>query len=80
MLELIDPMDRELVADKLRQRQTGEIDSVEYIVRGLRKDGRNIFVESRSVRTTHGGAPAVMGSMMDITERKHLEEALRACR
>ena len=78
VLELIDPMDRELVADKLRQRETGEIDSIEYIVRGLRKDGRNIFVESRGVRTTHGGAPAVMGSMIDVTERKHLEEALRS--
>ena len=31
VLELIDPMDRELVADKLRQRETGEIDSIEYI-------------------------------------------------
>src|SRR6476659_4061225 len=78
VLELIDPMDRELVADKLRQRETGEIDSVEYIVRGVRRDGRNIFVESRGVRTTHGGAPAVMGSMIDVTERKHLEEALRS--
>ena len=56
----------------------GEIDSVEYIIRGIRKDGRGIFVESRSVRTTMEEKPAVMGSMVDITERKHLEEALRS--
>ena len=78
VLDLIDPTDRDLVADKLRQREKGEISSVEYIVRGLRKDGRNIFVESRGVRTVHQGAPAVMGSMVDVTERKHLEEALRS--
>ena len=78
VLELVDPMDRDLVADKLRQRLAGEIDSVEYIIRGMRKDGRGIFVESRSVRTTMEGQPAVMGSMVDITERKHLEEALRS--
>jgi diguanylate cyclase (GGDEF)-like protein/PAS domain S-box-containing protein len=78
VLELIDPIDRDLVSDKLRQRLSGEIDSVEYIVRGIRKDGRGIFVEARSVRTTRDGAAAVMGSMVDITERKHLEEALRS--
>jgi len=78
VLDLIDPTDRDLVGDKLRQRQAGEIDSVEYIVKGLRKDGRQIHVESRSVRTIHEGKPAVMGSMVDVTERKALEEALRS--
>jgi len=78
VLELIDPMDRDLVGEKLRLRHSGELDSVEYTVRGLRKDGRGIYVESRGVRTIRDGAPAVMGSMVDITERKHLEEALRS--
>ena len=78
VLDLVDPIDRDLVSDNLRQRLAGEIDSVEYIIRGVRKDGRGIFVESRSVRTTMEERPAVMGSMVDITERKHLEEALRS--
>src|SRR5436190_1056162 len=78
VLELIDPMDRDLVAEKLRLRHSGELDSVEYTVRGLRKDGRGIYVDSRGVRTLRDGAPAVMGSMVDITERKDLEEALRS--
>jgi diguanylate cyclase (GGDEF)-like protein/PAS domain S-box-containing protein len=78
VLDLVDPLDRDLVSDNLRQRLAGEIDSVEYIIRGVRKDGRGIFVESRSVRTTMEEKPAVMGSMVDITERKHLEEALRS--
>ena len=78
VLELVDPIDRDLVSDNLRQRLAGEIDSVEYIIRGVRKDGRGIFVEARSVRTTMEEKPAVMGSMVDITERKHLEEALRS--
>src|SRR5580765_8196331 len=78
VLALIDPMDRDLVSEKLRQRQTGVLDSIEYTVRGLRKDGRGIYVDSRGVGTTRDGAPAVMGSMVDVTERKHLEEALRS--
>lgn len=78
VLEVIDPMDRDLVADKLRQRLAGELASVEYTVRGIRKDGRGIFLDARSVRTMRDGAVAVMGSMVDITERKQLEEALRS--
>jgi diguanylate cyclase (GGDEF)-like protein/PAS domain S-box-containing protein len=78
VLELIDPMDRDLVAEKLRQRQTGQLESIEYTIRGLRKDGRSIYVDARGVRSVHAGAPAVMGSMVDVTERKHLEEALRS--
>jgi diguanylate cyclase (GGDEF)-like protein/PAS domain S-box-containing protein len=78
VLELIDPMDRDLVAEKLRLRQSGALESIEYTIRGLRKDGRSIYVDARGVRTTRDGAPAVMGSMADVTERKHLEEALRS--
>jgi diguanylate cyclase (GGDEF)-like protein/PAS domain S-box-containing protein len=78
VLEVIDPIDRDLVGDKLRQRLAGEIESVEYTVRGIRKDGRGIFLDVRSVRTTRDGEPAVMGSMVDVTDRKNLEEALRS--
>ena len=78
VLELIDPIDRDLVGEKLRLRQSGALESVEYTVGGVRKDGRGIYVDARGVRTTCDGAPAVMGSMVDVTERKHLEEALRS--
>jgi diguanylate cyclase (GGDEF)-like protein/PAS domain S-box-containing protein len=77
VLRLIDYSHRELVKEKLRQRIAGEIAVLEYVVRGVRKDGRVIDLEVRSARTHHHGAPAVMGSMLDITERKQLEEALR---
>ena len=78
VLDVIDPIDRELVGKTLQKRHTGEIDNVEYTVRGVRKDGRGIVLDVRSVRTLHDGRPAVMGSMLDITDRKHLEEALRS--
>jgi diguanylate cyclase (GGDEF)-like protein/PAS domain S-box-containing protein len=78
MLDLIDPDDRALVADKLRQRMAGTLDTIEYTVQGIRKDGQKIYLDVRSGRTkTSGGEPAVMGSMSDVTERKALEEALR---
>jgi diguanylate cyclase (GGDEF)-like protein/PAS domain S-box-containing protein len=78
VLDLIDEADREMVSDRLRQRQSGELASIEYTVRGTRKDGRMVHIDTRSTRTTHDGAAAVMGTMVDITERKQLEEALRS--
>ena len=76
VLTLIAPEDRELVREKLRQRLSGEIDAIEYIVRGLKKGGQTIALDVRSVRTMHDGKPAVIGSMLDITDQKRLEEAL----
>ena len=77
VLHVIAESDRELVREMLRQRMAGEIDRIEYTVRGVRKDGEIIYLDVRSSRTTHDGHPAVMGSMLDITSYKQLEDALR---
>jgi diguanylate cyclase (GGDEF)-like protein/PAS domain S-box-containing protein len=77
LLDLVAESDRPLVQEKLRQRVSGEIQAIEYTIRGLRKDGRVLDLDVRSVRTTHGGRTAVMGTMTDITGRRRLEEALR---
>jgi diguanylate cyclase (GGDEF)-like protein/PAS domain S-box-containing protein len=76
-LDVIAESDRALVREKLRQRLSGEVDVVEYTVRGVRKDGRVIDLDVRSARTMHEGSPAVIGSMLDISERTRLERALR---
>lgn len=77
VLELIAESDRDLVREKLRQRLSGEIQAIEYTVRGQRRDGEIIDLDVRSVRTRHDGRPAVMGSMLDITKQKQLETALK---
>ncbi len=69
--------DRELVADNIRKRVQGEVESLHYTFRGKRKDGTIIDVEARGVRTVYNGQPAVIGTLLDITERKQAEEALR---
>ena len=78
LLSVIAPEDQELVAEKLRQRITGEIGGIEDTIRGVKKDGQRIALDVRSVRTMHEGAPAVIGSMLDITDRQRLQEALHA--
>jgi diguanylate cyclase (GGDEF)-like protein/PAS domain S-box-containing protein len=76
-LDVIAESHRELVREKLRQRISGELAAIEYTVSGVRKDGRVVDLDVRSARTTHGGAPAIIGSMLDISERTRLERALR---
>lgn len=77
LFDLVAESDRDLVREKLRQRVTGEIQAIEYTIRGVRKDGQIVDLDVRSVRSMYRGQPAVMGSMIDITGRRRLEEALR---
>jgi diguanylate cyclase (GGDEF)-like protein/PAS domain S-box-containing protein len=77
VLLLVAPDFRELVRDSMRKRLTGEVPEIEYTVHGLKKDGRVVSLDVRSVRTEHKGQPAVLGTMVDITGRKQLEDALR---
>jgi PAS domain S-box-containing protein len=78
LLDVIAEPDREMVQERLRQRIAGEIREIEYNVQGIRKDGQIIHLDVRSARTLHEGRPAVMGSMVDITARKQLEDSMSA--
>ncbi|MDR7392970.1 MAG: PAS domain S-box protein [Armatimonadota bacterium] len=72
------PEDWPLVQENLRRRLEGEVEAVQYGFRGVRKDGRVIHVEVHGRRTVYEGRPAVIGTLVDVTERKQAEEALRA--
>jgi diguanylate cyclase (GGDEF)-like protein/PAS domain S-box-containing protein len=77
ILDVVAESDRAIVQEKLRQRMTGEIQAIEYTIKGVRKDGQLLDLDLRSVRIIHRGRPAVMGTMTDVTGRRRLEEALR---
>lgn len=74
--ELVMPEDRALVRDNVRQRESGAVQSMQYAFHGLRKDGRVIDVEVLGTRTTYRDQPAVLGSLLDITERKRSQAEL----
>ena len=78
ILDVIVDDDREMVRERIRQRLSGEIGAIEYTVRAMRKNATQMVMDIRSVRTTHNGQPAVLGTVVDITARKQLEDALRA--
>ncbi|CAN5838961.1 hypothetical protein BH18ACI5_BH18ACI5_23320 [soil metagenome] len=78
ILDIIDPSDRDRVREAIRQRVTGEVPAVEYTVNGVRKNGTTIVMDVRSVRGMHRDRPAVLGTVLDMTARKQLEDTLQA--
>ena len=65
------------VEEQVGRRISGQAESVQYTFRGLRKNGQVFHVEIYGSGTFHKGKPAALGNILDITERKRAEEALR---
>jgi|GEM_PF-1672365 len=76
-LEFTAPLDRALVAENIRKRMLGEVKSIRYGYKALRKDGTPVDVEVHGAVTNFRGRPAIIGSMVDNTERKRYVEALQ---
>lgn len=77
--DLIAPESRTHFAGHLRQQLSGEVLTLHQTYRGLRKEGAVIEVEAMVSRTMYGGNPVVLGTVLDVTERKRLEaETVRA--
>jgi PAS domain S-box-containing protein len=73
--ELIAEVDRHMVATHVQQRASGAVPSAQYVFRGLRKDGTVIEVDVLGKRGALHGRPAVMGTLLDVTERRRVEAA-----
>jgi PAS domain S-box-containing protein len=70
-------IDKEKVYDKISKRISNEIESVNYQFKGLTKQKKIIDVEVYGSRTSIKGKPAVIGSLIDVTERKKSEGDLQ---
>jgi PAS domain S-box-containing protein len=69
--------DRQVIIDQLERLRAGAMPSVNLMVRGLRKDGEVVQVEASASMTEFGGEPAVLATVMDVSDRVKLEEQLR---
>ncbi|MEE9146672.1 MAG: PAS domain S-box protein, partial [Candidatus Tectomicrobia bacterium] len=58
-------------------RLRGEDTPTHYVYQGIRKDGSMIWLDNMVRVITWQGEPAIQSTVVDITERKHAEEALR---
>jgi PAS domain S-box-containing protein len=68
--------DHPLVLENLRKRIIGEVPHIQYAFRGLQKGGSVIHVEVYGARIDYRGKPAIIGTLLDITERRRAEEQL----
>ena len=75
-LDVVHPDDRELVSEYIRKRVTGELNSVEYEFRGIRKDGQAITVKVFGGAMLYRGRRAATSTIIDITREKTLESQL----
>jgi len=75
LLQIIHPEDQDCVGKKLSER--GIDSNGVYEFKGVRKDGRIITAEVHGSVTTIGGARVIVGTILDISERKQIEIALK---
>lgn len=75
-LDLTAPEDHELVRRELDRRIRGEVPASFFAFHGLRGDGSLIEVEVFGVATSFRGRPAVIGILVDISERRRVEREL----
>ncbi len=74
--DLVAPEAREAVAENLRRRVSGEVEAINYSFVGLRRDGSRMDVEVYGRSMVHDGRPAVIGVLLDVSERKRVEAEL----
>ncbi len=77
ILELVAESDRHIVADNVRMRLAGAVQSLHYSFTGRKKDGARIDVEVHGSAIDFEGKKAIIGVLLDITERRRAEAALR---
>ena len=69
---------RSVSTEYVRRRMEGEVESVNYEAMGLRKDGKSNWVEFYGSRAIIDDEPTIIGSVIDITERKIAEDELKS--
>ncbi|MBN2335900.1 GAF domain-containing protein [Candidatus Bathyarchaeota archaeon] len=81
-LSITAPRDRELVLERIRQRQGGLNPPSRYEITFIRRDGTELTVETNASLIEYDGRPASLSFCRDLTERLQYENklsALHAC-
>ncbi|HET7753794.1 MAG TPA: PAS domain S-box protein [Anaeromyxobacteraceae bacterium] len=72
--DTVHPDDRATMTENVRKRLASEVDAIHYEFRGLRKSGEIFDLEVFGTRTSVGGRPAIVGTLVDVTNRKRAEQ------
>jgi PAS domain S-box-containing protein len=74
LARIVHPDDLSRVADNVRRRLAGEVQTMRYAFRGIRADGTLLYLEVHGTRAELDGKPALLGLGIDVTERVRAEE------
>jgi PAS domain S-box-containing protein len=75
-LEIVAPEDKQTVRENTVQMLKGELLSP-YQFRIVRKDGDTVWIMATVKSVRYQGRPAILGSYMEVTERRKAEERIR---
>jgi PAS domain S-box-containing protein len=78
LLEFVVEDQRPVVEENVRKRLQGEVQSVRYLSRALHKSGSIVDLEILGSRAVFDSKPAIIGTVLDRTEERRAERALRA--
>ncbi|MBC7935944.1 MAG: PAS domain S-box protein [Rhizobacter sp.] len=76
ILEIIHEDDRDKVMQSFLERYSGSVKSLNYQFRGRKKDGELIYVEVFGSVTQYQGRPAIIGTLIDVTDRYFATRAI----
>ena len=76
LMDFVFEDDRPLVSENIRTRLGGERDSIRCSLRMLRRDGSVLHAEAQGGRAEFEGRPAILGTLLDVTERRKIEAQL----
>ncbi|MBN1664333.1 MAG: PAS domain S-box protein [Deltaproteobacteria bacterium] len=77
ILDLAHPENRQRVEESLNHYLTEKTGSIEAELRMIRKDGKMIIIKVLIGSMAFNGKPAVMGTVIDVTQERNLEYQLR---
>ena len=72
--DIVVPEDWPMFRENLNKRLAGEIDSINYELRMIKKNKEIVLVEAFGSQIMYNGRPAIIGTLADISERKRAEE------
>ena len=78
--DLVHPEDWPTVAENIRKRMDGELNTIQYETRSLSKNKEVVYLEVFGSKTIYQGKPAIIGTFADITDRKTIEDQLQQSR
>jgi PAS domain S-box-containing protein len=68
--------DKGMVSENVKKRFSKELKSIEYEFRGVKKDGSVVWIRVLGNLITYKDKPAICGTLIDITDRKLVDDAL----